>query len=69
MLRYDKCPRCGSPLVKSKAFNNGESEFWYECTKCNTYVNTYKPQSHQVALHKDNHTFIGNFGGRNSIAS
>jgi phage terminase large subunit len=66
MLRYDKCPRCGAPMVKSKAFNNGESEFWFECTKCNTYVNTYKPQAHQADLHKDNHTFIGNFGGYGS---
>lgn len=29
---FNKCPRCGSPTNKAKAFNGGESEFWYECT-------------------------------------
>jgi len=36
---------------------------WRECIACNTYVNVYVPQPHQVALHRDPHTFIGNFGG------
>ena len=43
--------------------NGGESEFWYNCTRCNTYVNTYIPQKHQAAVHEDTHTYIGNFGG------
>jgi hypothetical protein len=36
---------------------------WRECIACNTFVNTYIPQLHQVALHRDPHTFVGNFGG------
>lgn len=39
-----------------------------ECTnpKCNVYVNTYIPQEHQEALHKDEHVILGNFGGYGS---
>lgn len=43
--------------------NGGLSEYWVNCTRCNTYVNTYIPQPHQEAVHNDGHTFIGNFGG------
>lgn len=38
------------------------SEFWLECDKCNTFVNTYIPQPHQLAVHEDHHLYIGNFG-------
>lgn len=64
--RFDKCPRCNSPLKPAKAFNQGDSKFWLECTKCNTFVNTYIPQEHQQDVHKDSHTYIGNFGGYGS---
>lgn len=57
------CPRCGSYMEKAIAFNGGESEFWWECVSCNTFVNSYTPQSHQAAVHKDGHRYIGNFGG------
>lgn len=60
---FDTCPRCGQPTKKSIAFNEGESEFWVECIKCNTYINTYIPQSHQSAVHSDEHKFILNAGG------
>ena len=63
---FSICPRCKSPTKKAVAFNGGESEFWYECTRCNTFINTYIPQEHQVAVHTDNHRFIGNFGGYGS---
>ena len=48
--------------------NGGPSEFWKECSNpaCNSYLNTYVPQSHQYAFHKDAHTFVGNFGGYGS---
>lgn len=64
----DNCPRCGSKWIPSKAMNGGPSEFWKECSNpaCNTYLNTYVPQSHQYAFHKDPHTFVGNFGGYGS---
>lgn len=58
-----RCPRCGSHMEKAIAFNGGESEFWLECSSCNTFVNTYTPQKHQSAVHKDTHRYIGNFGG------
>lgn len=66
MLEY--CPRCGSKFVTAKALNGGPSEFWKECSNpaCNTYLNTYVPQAHQFEFHKDNHTFVGNFGGYGS---
>lgn len=65
MPLLDKCPRCGSKWVKTIALSGGESEFWMECSneRCNTYLNTYIPQSHQESFHKDNHRFTGNFGG------
>ena len=63
MKDFSRCPRCGSPTKKCIAINGGASEFWLECTRCNTYVNTYIPQPHQAAVHMDYHTYIGNFGG------
>jgi hypothetical protein len=59
---FDKCPRCGSDLIPTEAFSGVPSEFWLECSSCNTFVNTYIPQEHQDAVHKDPHTFLGNFG-------
>lgn len=63
---FTRCPRCGAATVPSKSWIGTESEFWRECTKCNTYINTYIPQDHQTSVHKDDHTFIGNFGGYGS---
>jgi len=65
---FSRCPRCGAPTKKATSFNNGESEFWYTCSKqgCNTYINTYIPQEHQYAVHEDPHLFVGNFGGYGS---
>ena len=63
---FSKCPRCGAPTEKSKAWSGAESEFWYNCTRCNTYINTYIPQPHQAAVHTDPHRFTGNFGGYGS---
>lgn len=60
---FSKCPRCGSRTVPSKAFSGATSEFWRECSNCNTYINTYIPQHHQEAFHKDQHRYKGNFGG------
>lgn len=64
----DRCPRCGSRWKDAIAINGGPSEFWKECTNpsCNTYLNTYVPQAHQFAFHRDGHTFTGNFGGYGS---
>lgn len=63
---FSRCPRCGAPTHKAIAFNGAESEFWYECDKCNTFINTYIPQEHQAAVHKDKHRITGNFGGYGS---
>lgn len=68
MKDFSKCPRCHSPTKKAIAFSGTPSEFWLECTNpgCNTYINTYIPQSHQEAFHKDPHLLTGNFGGYGS---
>lgn len=63
---FSHCPRCGAKTEPSKTYLGTDSEFWRECTKCNTYINTYIPQDHQAAVHRDDHTFIGNFGGYGS---
>lgn len=60
---FSRCPRCGALTVPSIAYNGGESLFWKECSRCNTYINTYIPQPHQQSVHEDSHTFVGNFGG------
>jgi len=59
---FSRCPRCGAPTQKAVSFSGAPSEFWFECTECNTFINTYIPQPHQEAVHIDNHTYIGNFG-------
>ena len=61
--RFNTCPRCNSPLKSATSFAGGPSTFWLECTKCNTFVDTYIPLPHQEAVHKDTHKLIGNFGG------
>ena len=63
---FDRCPRCGAPTVKSNTISGDVSQFWRECTQCNTYINTYIPQEHQALFHKDAHKFKGNFGGYGS---
>ena len=60
---FSVCPRCGATLKRTIAINDEESQFWLECPRCNTYVNTYVPQPHQLDVHEDSHKFIGNFGG------
>ena len=62
-LVNNTCPRCGAPLVVTEAISGAPSEFWLECTRCNAYVNTYRPQPHQEAVHRDPHLYVGNFGG------
>ena len=64
-MELDRCPRCGSEWKNTTSISGGVSEFWKECSNasCNTYLNTYVPQAHQYAFHKDPHTFVGNFGG------
>lgn len=59
---FSKCPTCKAPTVKAIAFHGGESEFWLECTRCNTFINTYVPMPHQVEVHRDSHRYVGNFG-------
>lgn len=60
---YNNCPRCGASTRPSKTLSGAPSVFWKECMICNTYINTYRPMPHQAAVHKDDHTFVGNFGG------
>ena len=61
---FSRCPRCGSATQPAMAMNQGPSQYFLECTNpiCNTYINTYVPQAHQEAVHRDNHRIIGNFG-------
>jgi len=63
---FTHCPRCGSVTEISKSHSGAPSEFWRECTRCNTYINTYVPQAHQAAVHRDPHRIVGNFGGYGS---
>lgn len=60
---FTRCPRCGAMTRPAISIQGTPSEYWYECTLCNTYINTYIPQEHQAAVHEDAHTYIGNFGG------
>ena len=55
-------------MVPAIAMNEGPSTWWLECSnsKCNTFHNTYVPQEHQEAFHKDAHRITGNFGGYGS---
>lgn len=66
MRDFSHCPKCNAPTAPTKAFSGAESEFWLECIKCNTFINTYIPQEHQASLHTDSHRFTGNFGGYGS---
>lgn len=63
MRKFEYCPRCGSRLVKATAINGGESVYWYKCSRCNTYVNSFIPMEHQEAVLRDAHTFTMNAGG------
>ena len=63
---FTRCPRCASPTQPAIAWAGTESEYWLECTRCNTFINTYIPQPHQAAVHQDTHSFVGNFGGYGS---
>lgn len=72
MIIIDKhkllCPTCGSNMRPCKSINGSESSFWMECTSnlCNTYVDTYLPLDHQIAVHTDPHLYTGVFGGYGS---
>ena len=59
---FSRCPRCQSPTTPTKSMNGAQSEYWLECTRCPTYINTYIPQAHQESVHRDSHRVIGNFG-------
>jgi len=61
-----KCPTCGNHIKKASTISGNASEFWFECSKCNTYLNSYKPQDHQMATHKDLHLYIMNAGAYGS---
>ena len=63
MRKFTICPRCGGMMNKARPLIGETSEFWFRCTRCRTFVNSYIPQRHQRAVHEDNHTYIGNFGG------
>lgn len=60
---FTVCPRCGSHTSPAVSFLGTPSEFWRKCDNCNTYINTYIPQAHQEAFHRDAHRFKGSFGG------
>lgn len=60
---FTNCPRCGAKLEPCPSFAGANSEYFLECSQCNTYVNTYIPQTHQASVHSDTHRIIGNFGG------
>lgn len=60
------CPTCANQLIKSPTLSGAPSEFWFECTKCNTFINTYTPQDHQQATHVDSHLYIMNAGAYGS---
>ena len=63
---FSRCPRCGAPTDRCNTISGDVSQFWRECTQCNTYINTYIPQEHQAPFHKDAHKFKGTFGGYGS---
>jgi len=58
-----KCPTCQSPMAPADTISGNPSEFWLECTKCNTLINTYKPQPHQLSVHQDPTLYLMNAGG------
>jgi hypothetical protein len=45
---FSRCPRCGAPTERCVTISEDYSQFWRECTQCNTYINTYIPQEHQI---------------------
>lgn len=57
-----KCPTCDSPMLPANTISGSPSEFWLECTRCNSYINTYKPQPHQLAVHEDPTLYLMNAG-------
>jgi len=63
---FSRCPRCGAPTQRCTALSGDLSQFWYECTQCNVFINTYIPQEHQILFHTDPHKYKGNFGGYGS---
>lgn len=63
---FSRCPRCGAPTQRCTTISGDQSQFWRECTQCNTYINTYIPQEHQAIFHMDPHKYKGNFGGYGS---
>ena len=63
---FSHCPRCHAITEPSITLSGDRSQFWRECTQCNTYINTYIPQPHQFIFHTDAHKFKGNFGGYGS---
>lgn len=60
-----RCPTCGMGMLPAKNIDGTDSTFWLKCCspKCNTYLDTYIPQEHQVHIHEDTHKYIGVFGG------
>lgn len=58
-----KCPTCDSPMLKATTISGNPSEFWLECSRCNSLINTYKPQPHQLSTHQDPHLYKMNAGG------
>ena len=63
---FSHCPRCLAATERCISISGETSQFWYECTQCNTFINTYIPQEHQALFHTDAHKFKGNFGGYGS---
>ena len=63
---FSRCPRCGAPTERCTTISGDVSQFWRECTQCNTFINTYIPQEHQSIFHTDPHKYKGNFGGYGS---
>lgn len=55
-------------MLPAKNIDGTDSTFWLKCCspKCNTYLDTYIPQEHQVHIHEDTHKYIGVFGGYGS---
>ena len=50
-------------MLPANTISQQPSEFWLECTHCNALINTYRPQHHQLQLHKDPTLYILNAGG------
>lgn len=63
---FSRCPTCGAATEECRTLSGDVSQFWRECSQCNTFINTYIPQVHQAIFHEDAHKFKGNFGGYGS---